>query len=130
MLWDDALFVGNETLDGEHRGLFETAAAYREALEAGVGREVLCMTIDRLVVHAVLHFRHEEALFIDAGYPAAARHKAEHEILTQRLLDLQGKTRFGVTDELAMELDAFFKDWILEHVLVTDKAMVSYLRGL
>lgn len=126
--WRSELSIGVPEIDAEHEKLLDLFDAFRDALERGSGEVVLHNTLERMIAYTAYHFRHEESLFEGTAYPGLAAHKAEHAAMAARVLDIQGKMRFGSSRALAQELDRLLDDWIVNHVMNVDKDLAAFLR--
>jgi hemerythrin-like metal-binding protein len=121
--WVSAYSVGVPELDDQHKREFAlvdaTVAFFRESPDASGPRPV----VEELFAYAREHFRTEERLMAEAGYPRLIEHRHEHERLTATLEVLRRRA-----DRLkAAELTDFLKDWILRHTLLVDRRYVGYL---
>ena len=62
------------------------------------------------------------------GYADYQAHKAEHDELTKQVLDFQ--RRFQARSAgLSMELMAFLKNWLINHIQGSDKQYAPFLHG-
>ena len=61
------------------------------------------------------------------SFPAFAAHKAEHDALTAQVIDVQKKYNSGATAALSMEVMNFLKNWLVKHIMGTDKGYSSFL---
>ncbi|MGA9763558.1 MAG: bacteriohemerythrin [Rhodomicrobium sp.] len=127
MEWSDKLSVGIASIDAQHKKLVEMANGLFDAMKAGHGKEVLGKTLDGLVSYTVTHFNYEEQLFAKTSYPGAAGHKQEHEALKKQVQAIQEKMKLGVSFAQSMEVMEFLKNWLLNHILGSDKAYSPHL---
>ena len=71
--WNDALSVGNDELDSQHKELMRLYNDLHEVLVNGSPEQTIRTkkaTIDALVTYAVHHFSTEEEYLETIGYPA------------------------------------------------------------
>jgi hemerythrin len=127
MEWSDKFSVGVDSVDRQHQRLVTMVNELFDAMKAGHGKDVLEKTLDSLVQYTVYHFSYEEKLFADTGYPDAERHKHEHEDLTKQALAIQEKVRSGASFALSMEVMEFLKNWLVNHILGSDKKFGPHL---
>src|SRR5512138_2619963 len=85
--WTQALSVGVEEIDAQHRELFRRAARLLEGIQGGEPEE-LGQLIDFLYRYAVEHFGAEEEHMRRTRFPGYLRHKAEHDRFAADLLGL------------------------------------------
>lgn len=130
IVWRDAMAIGSEVIDQDHRQLFTTINEF-EACPDFVHAEAAAK---RLYKYTQEHFRREESLQQMMRYPYAEGHKREHERILASLMEVI-KTYFlkkqdpeGERAAIA-KLAGLMRDWILDHVLKTDIKMKPFLNG-
>lgn len=123
MEWSDEMLTGNAAIDAQHRELFaclgelSLATAERRTLLA-----VYCIT--RLKHHVRNHFKTEEAVMRECGFPGMQDHVREHEEFRNRLTSLQiSSVHFDVTAETV----DFLSGWLTDHTLRRDREFAAYL---
>jgi len=126
---DDTVGTGVESLDREHRQLAALINAIHAGLFTDASDERLEQAFVVLADFASLHFRHEEELFRQTRYPAAADHMRHHAELKAQLSILEAALldRKGPLIELAEKL-GFLSEWLMEHVEKDDKAFGDYAK--
>ncbi len=127
MEWSDKLSVGVASIDVQHKKLVGMANELYDAMKAGKGKEVLDKTLDGLIAYTVSHFNYEEKLFAETAYAKTAPHKKEHADLTKQVLAIQEKMKKGVSFAQSMEVMEFLKNWLINHIMVSDKAYGPHL---
>ena len=129
MEWGPKLSVGIREFDGEHQKLVGMVNDLFDAMNTGKGKDRLGPILDGLVSYTVSHFQHEERLMKSHGFPGFAAHKDEHDKLTHQVADIQSKFKGGATAALSVEVMNFLKNWLIKHILGTDKAYTAFLNG-
>ena len=129
LVWNDALSVGVKELDNDHKKLVELVNRMHDALSEGHARETVGPLLDDLIRYTKSHFEHEERLFARTGYPETPAHKAEHDQLTHKVLDLQKQYHGGATALLSLQTMSFLKHWLVDHIQGSDKQYGPYLNG-
>lgn len=128
--WSPSLAVGHAEIDRQHQVLIEIANRLNGAMRVGAARTVCGSILDELVNYTVNHFSFEEKLMEKHQYPQRSAHLAEH----RKLIDKLGcfKAEFGHGAPISIELIAFVRDWLVNHILKVDRALVRDLtsRGL
>jgi hemerythrin len=127
MEWSDKLSVGVPSIDAQHQKLVAMVNELFDALKAGHGKESLVKTLDGLISYTASHFAYEEQLFAKTGYADAAAHKKEHDDMTKKVLEVQAKAKGGVGFALPMEVMEFLKNWLVNHIMGTDKKYGPHL---
>jgi len=127
--WDPSMALGHATVDAQHETLFLHAARFLEAVERGEvtdgGREVLGFIAD----YAQVHFRFEEHLMRDTGFPDAEQHVLEHEGFVARLGELARDVEAAPGRDGLQRLAQFLAGWLREHVSGSDQRIGQHLRA-
>ena len=119
--WDDSYSVGDARLDDQHKGLI------RLINRLGSGAPVP-IVLDELQIYVDEHFRDEERMLETAGYPDLAAHKLQHAAFEEWLEASRQACRSGeVVGLLRDSISSYLKTWLINHILVSDKAYAGYL---
>lgn len=122
--WNDRFKLGHERIDADHMKLVALINELTEAMIRREGKEVCGLVLDELVNYFKTHFAMEERLMATHGYPQTAAHKAEHAKFVSEILD--SKARFDAGSvTLTVSLLNFLREWLVAHILSTDKALVA-----
>jgi hemerythrin-like metal-binding protein len=120
--WSDLYCVGVEEIDQQHRvlvGLLNRLGALGgKGADPGPVGEILA----NLVAYVHEHFANEERLMREHGYPDAEAHIAAHARLAERVETMVARHHQGMTPALD-ELTRFLRQWLISHILQTDKAL-------
>jgi hemerythrin len=129
--WSDALSVNIKELDDQHKCLIELVNNLHDAMKTGKGNAVIGPILSDLLSYTSFHFATEEKYFQQYAYPEFPRHKKEHDALTQKTKALNASYREGKLT-ITIEVMTFLKDWLSNHILISDKKYSSFLcsRGL
>ena len=126
--WTPDMSVGVSVLDEDHKKLIAMINELHSGMLAGHSNEVVGGVLRKLANYTVEHFRREEALFAQTGYPAAGAHQREHEKLkTQVTAEIQ-KFQSGAAG-LGMETLNFLRDWLKHHIQESDKCYGPHLNA-
>ena len=79
-----------------------------------------------LIEYTATHFAHEEELFAQYSYPDSVKHTQEHQDLVKKVLDFKDKYEKG-RSSINMELMMFLKNWLIHHILGSDKSYSAHL---
>lgn len=129
MEWSEKLSVGVQQFDSEHKKLVGMVNDLFDAVQAGRGKDILGPILDGLIGYTKTHFANEERYMTQHGFPALAAHKAEHDALTKQVVEVEKKFRAGATAVLSLEVMNFLKNWLVKHILGTDKGYTAFLNG-
>jgi len=123
--WTNALSVGVTTFDNEHKQLVVLINTLNQALTAGSAKKTMEDILQSLVNYTTIHFKHEEDYMVLYDYPDYQKHKKEHDALTTQVIEFQERYRAGKT-AFSLELMYFLKDWLINHIMGTDKKYKDY----
>jgi hemerythrin len=118
--WSDALSVGIDEIDAQHRTLIDLVNALNSAIEERHGNAAVGEVLARLEEYVRIHFAVEESVMRVLGYPRLATHKREHARLADQLGELRARFEAGHT-ALGFELMHFLKRWLTTHIMESDQ---------
>ena len=126
--WHDGYKVGIETIDNQHRHLFEIADTLYSVITSGCPptKEAVKALLDQCADYVKLHFSHEEELMDATRYPSSSGHKKAHITFTAAVKNVIKDFTEGKDIDL-VELYAFISDWLVEHIILVDRSLGSYL---
>ena len=127
MEWGPKLSVGITAFDTEHQRLVTMVNDLFDAVNAGKGKDRLGPILDLLIGYTVTHFQHEEREMKAHNFPAFAKHKEEHDALTKQVAEVRQKFAAGNNAALSAEVMAFLKNWLIKHIMGTDKGYTAFL---
>jgi len=124
--WSDQYLIGNDIIDAEHAELFRLINDFHSQWVETRRRRSIVRVLNQLIAYAEMHFRHEETIMADAGFPLLAEHAALHEAMIETIFELQKSYEEG---SLRVEMDTmkFVKSWLLEHILQNDYRFRDFL---
>ncbi len=118
--WKEEYSVKVKEIDKQHQMLVDSLNELHAAMLSGKSREILAGIIKSLVDYAGFHFSYEEEKMDTLNFPGSQAHKKEHEAFIKKVADFQEKQKEGKL-MLSMEIMNFLKDWLVKHILGTDK---------
>ena len=125
--WNSTFVTGDKKVDTQHQQLFDMVNEIHDSIMANHGREVLVPVLKRLAKYTVEHFATEEALMQRTNYPGYAAHKAQHDELTAKAVEIiQGYESGKIT--LPMTLSRFLTDWLRNHIKKSDLEMIKHVQ--
>lgn len=147
--WSEAMSVGMERLDRDHRVLIglinrlgHAGVTGAELVEKGTapGRgqtegagsadeKLMADVLATLVAYTMFHFSREEAVMEACGYPQLGEHHEEHEVLTGEVRAWEDRFRDNPEAVEPEELLQFLQGWLNHHILLQDMAYRSYVEG-
>ena len=128
--WSDELAIGIGIIDDQHKKLIERAASFSRAVDDGNMLKVE-ETVNYLIGYAIQHFGAEELIMIRNCYDQFKEHRDEHSWFIKQVFDAhvelaKGK---GFTHQQVKELRDMLCDWVLNHIMVTDKRIATTLNS-
>jgi hemerythrin len=117
--WTDALSVGINEIDGQHKKLVGWINELNEAMREGKGKAVLSHTLMGLGSYTKEHFATEEKYFAKFGYPETDDHIRQHIRFVQKVSDMKkgfDEGRMG----LSIEVMNFLSEWLKHHIQGSD----------
>jgi len=124
--WCDDYSVKVASIDAQHKKLVGMLNELHEGMTNGSGNERLGALLENLVGYTVQHFAYEEQLFALHKYPLSAAHTEEHQRLVTQVGEFKQKFDSGQAN-INMQLMKFLKDWLIKHILGSDKAYSAHL---
>ena len=125
--WDDAFLVGVEAFDSDHKYLVKLINGLHSGLMAGFDVSEMTYILDDLVRYTEVHFTREEDLMTAHGYPEYEEHRGAHAELMEKVMDFRDQLASG-KKVFSLELMAFLKDWLLNHILKADRRYSGFFR--
>ncbi|MBN1501681.1 MAG: hemerythrin family protein [Spirochaetes bacterium] len=124
-IWEDNLSVGVKDFDDEHKVLISYINKLHMALISGEAAESVYGILDGLVEYTEKHFGHEEKLMESEDYPGLPGQIKEHEVFVDKIRGFKKQMEAGKIN-FSLELMAFLRDWLMNHIKVVDKAYSEF----
>lgn len=127
--WRTELETGNAEIDGQHKELVRRFNNLLASCNQGKGREEVYNTLLFLGDYVRSHFRAEEELQRQHGYPGYPAHKEQHEKFVDDLRKLESTLgEEGATIALVIQTNQTIGSWLIRHISATDREFAAYLR--
>ena len=124
--WKPEYSVGVAEIDKQHMVLIDMINELYDAMSQGKGQDVLKSILSKLTNYTITHFGWEEKNMSNYNYPESFDHKDAHKVFIAKVTDLNTKFTAGSTF-ITIEVGNFLKDWLLNHILKTDKKFGAFL---
>lgn len=124
--WTDALSVGFEEIDADHKKLVAIVNDLNDAVQSGGDTKTVGRVLEDLLSYTAWHFRHEERLMQSYGDPSFEDHKARHTELIETAEEIYQHHLDGNMNPVT-ELLPFLKEWLTNHILEVDKKTGAFL---
>lgn len=127
-VWTEELYsVHVPEIDAEHQAIFRLCREFQAVTRSGANAQVRA-SLNELAIYSLEHFWHEERQMRAADYPFYSWHRQQHHTARKRIRELQEPIRRG-DREAARELLAFLRDWLHDHIRLTDRMLGAHLRN-
>lgn len=122
--WTPDLAIGHQMIDDDHRSIFDLANRLQAEIDATEEPEysIVGEVLVELIEHTGSHFMREEALMQAIGYPAYAKHKAEHDVLMTKVNSLLRRFMDGEKN-VSLDVSAFMRQWLVRHIMTFDREL-------
>lgn len=123
--WGPELDIGMPEVNRQHLRLVALINELHRTLNGNYGLEAVKRIVQGLVDYTANHFTYEEELFERFGYPQTKEHKEKHAKLVGQVIEFQ--RRVGRGEDVADELMAFLKSWLINHIQKSDKEYTHFM---
>lgn len=129
--WNPSFETGLLLIDEEHRGLLERLNTLIALLANQAAAADWLPELDRLITEVDTHFRHEEQMMENIGYPGYPAHRQQHQHLLQEVAQFRAQVTAQNAAEDTLATVRFLKFWVLKHMVQEDAKIKQHLyRGL
>jgi hemerythrin-like metal-binding protein len=127
IIWSDRYSTGISIIDEQHRGIVSAINSLHYFIGKGSGDEVLHPILKFLEQYIIIHFKTEEGLMSEAGYPDLRQHILMHEELSKKTEKFSRElTQNNDTDAVLR----FLREWWLTHINQEDRKYAPYILKL
>lgn len=116
--WVDELNTGISEIDDQHRQLVSYLNQLYDAIQEN-DKSGIAAVLDETIDYTVFHFSFEESIMEQMDYEFYLPHQRIHELFKKRVVHY--KERFERGEDIADELHALLKRWLVNHILHDDK---------
>lgn len=128
--WDlNTYSVGLKEIDRQHGILVELINRLDYGLKHKISKETMEDIVNYLADYTVFHFGYEEKLLAENGWPEIEPHKVIHKAFVDKVKNFQNQLKTQNIMEVAENILEFLKDWLLDHILKTDKQYGPFLNA-
>lgn len=126
--WDESYNVKVERFNEQHKHLFDIVKELYVAMENKDDRLALAQIINNLIRYSKEHFTEEEKCLYNTDYPNYEKHKKQHKLFIDKIEQFAADYNSGKY-LLHFDILLFLKNWVLQHILVADKAFGDHLNS-
>jgi len=130
ILWTDDLATKIDTIDNQHKMLFEILNELLDSCKQGKGFEVVKKVVFFLDDYVKNHFSTEERYMKMYSYPNFISHKGQHELFIKRAAELKEQfLKEGPTLSFTMVISNSVVNWLSNHIRKVDAEMAKFLKS-
>lgn len=122
--WSDSYLIGLGEIDDQHKTLIDLMNALWQAISSNAGDMECKNVLAKLERYTITHFSAEETMMRTMGYPDFDGHQRAHKQFVERLQEEKRQIENG--NKLTLDILHFLKDWLVNHILVKDKAYAAF----
>lgn len=124
--WQDDYAIGHEKLDAQHQELFRLAGAVFAIEDPIEQMDEMRRILHNLYEYMRYHFKDEENVMREVGYPDLERHQGLHRELISAMNDILRAS----TDLMQLEVNLadLMNRWLLEHIGTEDHKVAELCR--
>lgn len=124
--WNDQYLIGQATIDEQHKMLFRLINDFHTHWSEKRERKDIAQVLNHLIQYGELHFREEEAIMAQEGYPLVEMHSKIHERLIDEIFKLNEEFA-GKSQLLERDMAKFLKQWLVDHIVHNDYEFRNFL---
>lgn len=126
--WNDTFRVNVAAIDEQHKKLVGLINEFHDSTEKRRADEILARLLADLLDYADYHFRTEEALMNEHGYPGRGTHVGDHDDFRDRVLHFE-RIRSWVNQDMSSDIAQFLTNWLTFHIKGTDRQLGKFLNA-
>ena len=123
--WSDKYSLNVAEIDEQHKKLVSLVNDMYDAMQEGKGRDMIGTVIAEFVDYTDYHFKAEERLLRQNGYPEYDAHKVMHDNLSRKAHSIKEAFERGNTPT-AIEVMLLLTNWLNIHILEEDRKYKPY----
>jgi hemerythrin-like metal-binding protein len=133
IVWNVNFLTGVDEIDDQHRILVNTLNEANAKLEGNSSAEFLEQITRDLLSYALYHFETEEELMTEYGYGEertedAESHLQQHRSFSAKVVAVRDGLKAGTLISRE-DLLSFLNNWLVNHILHTDKRLGAFVAG-
>ncbi|TAN52501.1 MAG: hypothetical protein EPN26_07890 [Rhodospirillales bacterium] len=127
--WKPEVSVGHLGLDGEHRYFIELINRLTLLLASNAGQQEIIELLALLEAETEIHFRHEEEILTDSGYPGIDDHAKRHRNLLGSIAAARHALESNPQDNAKADSKRieYLRKEMMEHILSEDMNLRPHL---
>ncbi|PKH86161.1 hemerythrin [Colwellia sp. Bg11-28] len=124
--WSKEYSIGIEYIDQDHKKLLHLLNQFSIAFDYAQCEEFEREALEELVSYTKYHFKREEKLMEDYGYPGLAEHQEEHQAMIDKVEEYVAIYNIEGHDSLK-QVTNLLTYWLINHIQESDTQYRDYL---
>ncbi|MCP3943065.1 MAG: diguanylate cyclase [Desulfobacteraceae bacterium] len=120
LIWKNEYYSGNDKIDGQHIQLFNLSNQFIDAFLSNTEEKIIETLLEKLSDLLKDHFKSEEEIMAQSGYPGLENHMGEHDKIRTDLTKLIAQYHQGYRN-YGMLIQFISIHFVFEHMLNEDK---------
>lgn len=134
MLWKEKYMLGVPLIDEQHQELFRRVTDFVEVVRKPVPWEEktqqVNQTLDFMKDYVITHFRDEENLQRQLGYPELPAHHKLHQDMVAYVAQVAREyEENGYQEQLIQQFAGRLLAWLINHVASEDQKLANFVNG-
>ncbi len=122
LAWNPEFEIGIPILDEQHHKFIDMVSEVQNNILTA-SREHLVRFFSFTYDYIINHFKTEEMFMIECRYPELDEHVEEHREFREKIDFFYENFKKNNTQFIIVNIVDFMKDWIIGHLLCSDKAL-------
>jgi len=126
--WEDKYAIGVESIDEQHKALFEIANRIYDLLKNDLitdKYDSIVEIIEELKNYTIYHFEAEEEYMKNIGYKKLLSQKVAHNDFLEKMEGIDLDQIDNGHNEYLLGILDFVCEWLVEHIIKEDKLIVG-----
>lgn len=124
--WDQKFSIAIPDMDDQHKLWIDLINELHESLINTSTADALNQALIHAVDYTVFHFREEEELMQNVGYPAYHQHMIAHYNFANQMKKLRDDCSAGEL-VLCTEVMSHLMTWLVDHIMSLDKEYADFI---
>jgi len=128
LAWDNEFEIGIPIIDEQHHKFIDMVSEIQSTLLTA-SKEHLIRFFSFIYDYMINHFKTEELIMLECHYPDIEVHAEEHREFREKIDFFYENFKKNNTQFIIVNIVDFMKDWIIGHLLSSDKAVGEWYRA-
>jgi hemerythrin-like metal-binding protein len=126
IVWSDRLSIGIHKIDRQHQRLIAMINDLSLDQHTPADAELMADVLGRMMQYAAYHFKTEERVMMEYGYPDYPRQVEEHAEFRSRAASFCDQSLRADT-RVSAEVFAYLQKWLVTHIVESDLGFRDFL---